>query len=252
MEGREARPLVEVRGLTLAYGQRVIQQDLDFEIPRGEVFVIMGGSGCGKSTLMRHLIGLQRPAAGQIFYEGTDFWAVDETSRLEIRRRIGVMFQQGALWSSMTLRENVTLPLVLYSSLTEPERREMAELALALVGLGGAGERYPSELSGGMRKRAGIARAIVLSPRILFFDEPSAGLDPPSARRLDDLILELRESLGATVVVVTHELASIFAIADDALFLDAERHTMIARGNPHELLRSADPVVREFLTRGAS
>ncbi len=248
----ETRPApVEVRGLTMAYGSYVVMRDLSFTISRGDVFVIMGGSGCGKSTLLRHLVGLQAPAAGSVLYEGVDFWRGSPEDRRRIMRRFGVLYQSGALWSSMTLAENIAVPLETYTALSRAEIREIVALKLALVGLAGFGEHYPSEISGGMRKRAGLARAMALDPEILFFDEPSAGLDPVSAHRLDDLILELRDSLGATVVVVTHELASIFAIACNSVFLDAERKTMTATGDPKRLRdESTDPTVRTFLRRG--
>jgi len=215
------------------------------------VFVIMGGSGCGKSTLLRHLIGMKEPAKGDVLYDGNSFWSADEDARQAMQRKFGVLFQSGALWTSMTLAENVALPLSEHTALPAGEIAEIVRLKLALVGLKGFEEFYPSEISGGMNKRAGLARAIALDPEILFFDEPSAGLDPISSRNLDELILELRHSLGATVVVVTHELQSIFTIADDAVFLDAETRTMRARGNPKELLaHSTDPAVQAFLTRG--
>jgi phospholipid/cholesterol/gamma-HCH transport system ATP-binding protein len=242
---------IRVRQLTMGYGDFVVQRDLDFEVERGRIFILMGDSGSGKSTLMRHMIGLRRPAKGDVLYDGESFWSASEERRSEMKRRFGVLYQSGALWSSMTLAENVELPLVEYTDFAAAERREVAALKLALVGLAGFEEFYPAEISGGMQKRAGLARAMALDPDILFFDEPSAGLDPLSSRRLDDLILELRDSLGATVVVVTHELASIFAIGDDCIFLDPETRTMIATGAPKELLaHSTDPRVREFLTRG--
>jgi phospholipid/cholesterol/gamma-HCH transport system ATP-binding protein len=244
-------PLIEVQDLTMAYGPRVIQRDITFTVNRGDVFIIMGGSGCGKSTLLRHLIGLMQPAKGRVLYGGEDFWAAGLERRQQIMRRFGVLYQSGALWSSMTLAENVAMPLEEYTSLPQNEVRERVSLKLALVGLAGYENYYPSEISGGMKKRAGLARAMALDPDILFFDEPSAGLDPISSRLLDDLILELRESLGATVVVVTHELASIFAIGNNSVFLDPETKTMIAAGDPKILLQEAeDPKVRNFLTRG--
>jgi phospholipid/cholesterol/gamma-HCH transport system ATP-binding protein len=242
---------IEVRGLTMAYGDTVVQQDLDFAVRRGDVFVIMGGSGCGKSTLLRHLVGLHAPARGRIFYDGEDFWAAEPDDRAHRMRRFGVLYQAGALWSSMTLAENVALPLEEYTDLSRDAIRDVVSLKLALVGLAGYEDYSPAELSGGMRKRAGLARAMALDPEILFFDEPSAGLDPISSKRLDELILELRDSLGSTVVVVTHELASIFAIADDGVLLNRDARTMIATGDPKRLLaESTDPRVREFLARG--
>jgi len=244
-------PLVEIRELTMAYGDFVIQRDLDFAIPRGEIFVVMGTSGCGKTTLLRHLVGLKSPAEGAVLYEGEDFWAADPERRQLMIRRFGVMYQNGALWSSMTLAENVSLPLEVYTDLSAAEIREVALFKLALVGLAGFGDFHPSEVSGGMQKRVGVARAMALDPDILYFDEPSAGLDPVSARRLDDLIRELRDSLGITMVIVTHELDSIFAIADRSVFLDPDTHTMLAIGPPAELRdHSPDPKIRQFLNRG--
>jgi len=242
---------IHVSGLTMAYGSFVIQRDLDFTVEQGEVFVIMGGSGCGKSTLLNHMVGLKVPARGDVVYDGQSFWSATPEAKEGLRRRFGVSFQQGALWSSMTLAENVGLPLQTFTRLPENQIRDIVSLKLALVGLAGYEEFYPSEISGGMLKRAGVARAMALDPDILFFDEPSAGLDPLSSRRLDDLILELRDSLGATMVVVTHELASIFAIADNAVFLDAETRTMIACGPPKTLRDECpNPTVRRFLRRG--
>ena len=235
----------------MAYGGFVIQHNLDFIVQRGEVFVIMGGSGSGKSTLLNHMVGLKEPARGDVLYDGESFWTATAEMRDARRRRLGVSFQGGALWSSMTLAENVGLPLQTFTRLPGRQIREIVSLKLALVGLAGYEEFYPSEVSGGMLKRAGVARAMALDPEILFFDEPSAGLDPISSRRLDDLILELRASLGATMVVVTHELASIFTIADNAVFLDAETRTMIACGPPKKLRdESPNPTVRTFLRRG--
>lgn len=242
---------ITVDKLTMAFDGYVIQGDVSFAVRRGEIFVIMGGSGSGKSTLMRSMIGLVRPAAGEVFYDGRPFWAAEDEQRAEIQRRLGILFQSGALWSSLTLAENVGLPLSQYTTLAASEVAEIVSLKLSLVGLKGFEGFYPSEISGGMKKRAGLARAIALDPDILFFDEPSAGLDPISSKRLDDLILELRDALGATVIIVTHELASIFAIGDDSVFLDGETHTAIAHGNPRRLLRECDnPKVREFLRRG--
>jgi phospholipid/cholesterol/gamma-HCH transport system ATP-binding protein len=245
------KPHIVVKGVTMAYGSYVIQKDLDFTIHHGEVFIIMGGSGCGKSTIMRGLSGLKAPARGDVLYDGVSFWRGSAEDRQRIQQGFGVMFQSGALWSSMTLAENVSLPLERYTDLSRAQIRKMVSLKLSLVGLGGFEDFYPSEISGGMQKRAGVARAMALDPDILFFDEPSAGLDPVSARRLDDLILELRDSLKTTMIVVTHELASIFTIADNSVFLDPETRTMIAHGDPKKLLaESRDPKVISFLTRG--
>ena len=242
---------IVVRDLTMAYDSFVIQRDLTFTVQRGDIFIIMGGSGCGKSTLLRHLIGLNAPARGEVLIDGENLWRAAPEDQERIKRRFGVLFQSGGLWSSMTLAENVTLPLEAYTDLRPRQIREVVSLKLALVGLAGFEEFYPSQISGGMQKRAGLARAMALDPDILFFDEPSAGLDPISSRRLDELIIELRESLGATVVVVTHELASIFTIGTNSVFLDAETKTMIASGDPKALRdTSPDPKVREFLTRG--
>ena len=242
---------ITVRDLPMAYSSFVIQRDLTFTIQRGDIFIIMGGSGCGKSTLLRHLIGLNTPARGEVLIDGENLWTAAPEDQERMKRRFGVLFQSGGLWSSLTLAENVALPLETYTDLSPSQTRDIVSLKLALVGLSGFEAFYPSEISGGMQKRAGLARAMALDPDILFFDEPSAGLDPISSRRLDELILELRDSLGATVVVVTHELASIFTIGNNSVFLDPETKTMIASGDP-KVLRDAcpDPKVREFLTRG--
>jgi phospholipid/cholesterol/gamma-HCH transport system ATP-binding protein len=242
---------ITIKDLTMAYGGFVVMRDINVTINRGDVFIIMGGSGCGKSTLMRHMIGLKAPAKGQVLYGGVSFWDAEPAERDHLTRNFGVLYQSGALWSSMTLAENVALPLEQYTNLSKNEIREVVSLKLSLVALAGFEDFYPSEISGGMRKRAGLARAMALDPEVLFFDEPSAGLDPISAHRLDDLILELRDSLGATVVVVTHELASIFAIGNNSVFLDADTRTMTAVGDPKKLRdESPDPKVRTFLKRG--
>ncbi len=235
----------------MAYGDFVIQRDLNFTINRGDVFVIMGGSGCGKSTLLKHLIGLQRPARGDIIYDRQNFWRASDAERIRILRRIGVLYQSGALFSSLTLAENIALPLGEFTDFSRTEIADIVSYKLALVGLAGFEDYYPSEISGGMQKRAGLARAMALDPEILFFDEPSAGLDPVSARLLDDLIINLSDALGTTIVVVTHELASIFAIGTNAVFLDPETKTMLATGSPkHLLAESKDSKIIQFLTRG--
>ena len=247
----ERQELIRVEEMTMAYGDRVIQRDVSFGVRRGEIFVIMGGSGCGKSTLLRHLVGLKSPRKGRVFYGDTSLYSTSEERRKEIMKAFGVLYQSGALFSSMTLFENVALPLAQYSGLSKGEIRDLVAFKLSLVGLSGFEKHYPSEISGGMKKRAGLARAMALDPEILFFDEPSAGLDPISARRLDDLILELRASLGTTIVVVTHELASIFAIGTDGIFLDADTRTLIASGSPKQMLESSeDSRVVAFLSRG--
>jgi len=244
--------IITVEDLTLAYGSFVVMRDLTFEIRRGEIFVIMGGSGCGKSTLLKHLIGLQTAAEGRIRFAGREI-GEDDASLQKIRRQIGVLYQHGALWSSMTLAENVGLPLEEYTDLPRDNIRRIVSLKLALVGLRGFESFYPHEISGGMRKRGALARAMALDPAVLFFDEPSSGLDPVSARRLDDLVLQIRDSLDTTVVVVSHDLASIFTIADRALYLDIETRTATALGPPTDL-RDDPPNerVRQFLTRTAA
>lgn len=249
MAGREAH--IHIDQLTMAYGSNLIQKDLTFDIMRGDVFVIMGGSGCGKSTLLKHMIGLFPPAEGDILYDGSSFQAADAEQQFQMRRSWGITYQSGGLFSAMTLAENTALPLQQYTQLNSREIDDIVAYKLALVGLAGFQEYYPSEISGGMRKRAALARAIALDPEILFFDEPSAGLDPISSSLLDELIIEMQESLGATVVIVTHELASIFAISNNSVFLDAETKTMIDYGDPKELVEhSKQDKVRQFLSRG--
>lgn len=249
-ESAETKTQIQVQDLTMAFGSHVVQRDLSFEVRSGEIFVIMGDSGCGKSTLMRHMIGLKEPAAGRVLYKGEDFWNAEEAERERLQQDFGVLYQTAALFSAMTLVENVSLPLLEYSDLDPDFAQEVAMLKLALVGLDGFEQYYPSEISGGMRKRAGLARAMALDPDILYFDEPSAGLDPLSSRRLDDLIMELRDSLGTTIVLVTHELPSIFELGDNAVFLDAETKTMIAQGKPSDLKDSPERKVRAFMSRG--
>lgn len=245
-------PQLSVRDLAIGYDGVPILEHLTFEVERGSVFIIMGGSGCGKSTLLRHLIGLSEPIRGEIRYGDRALTGALPDERAELLRDGGVLFQGSALWSALTVEDNVALPLEQLTDLGAAEARALARLKLGLVGLAGAEQLYPSQLSGGMQKRAGLARAIALDPATLFLDEPSAGLDPLSARNLDDLILELRDTLGVTVVIVTHELASIFAIGTAGIFLDGASRSILARGRPAELRdTSDDPRIRSFLTRGA-
>ncbi len=250
MKSRQA-PLIQVSGLTAAYGDEVILEHLDFSVYSGEIFVILGGSGCGKSTLLKHLIGLYKPAAGQVLIDGVDLHAAEGDLRLHLLRTLGVMYQQGALFGSLTLLENLCLPLEELSELPEAARRLVATMNLALVGLADHPHRYPAELSGGMRKRAAIARALVLGPRILFLDEPSAGLDPVTSAEMDNLILRLAASLGVTCVLVSHELPSIFAIADRVIMLDRNSRGIIATGAPQQLRHSDNRTVAQFFSRGA-
>jgi phospholipid/cholesterol/gamma-HCH transport system ATP-binding protein len=246
-----AEPHIVVKDLDMGYGNFVVMRNLNFTVNRGDIFIIMGGSGCGKSTLMKVLIGLLVPLRGEVRYNGISYWETEPSERERIMTRFGILYQSSALWSSMTLAENVALPLQQYTKLSPSQIQELVSLKLALVGLAGFEDYYPSEISGGMKKRAGLARAMALDPDILFFDEPSAGLDPISSRLLDDLILQLRDSLGATIVIVTHELASIFAVGNNSVYLDVNTRTMTAGGDPKKLLaESKDPTVRKFLTRG--
>jgi phospholipid/cholesterol/gamma-HCH transport system ATP-binding protein len=252
VSSRPSLPAIEVKGLEMGYGSYILMRDVNFTVAPGEVMIIMGGSGCGKSTLLKYLIGLKEVEKGEIVYYGRSFSKASPKEKEEMQRTFGVLYQGGALWSSLTLAENVALPLQQYTRLSAKEIREIVSMKLALVALKGFEEFYPSEISGGMRKRAGLARAMALDPALLFFDEPSAGLDPITSVRLDELILRLRDGLGTTIVVVTHELPSIFAIADNSIFLDAETKSVIAHGNPRELVKEgrSDPKVREFLLRG--
>ena len=246
-----AQPHIRFESVSLGYGERFIQQDLNFAVGRSEIFAVMGPSGCGKSTLMRSAIGLLKPVAGRIFFGGESFWDVDLEQQRILMRSFGVMYQGGALWSSMSLAENIALPLTEFVGLDDEHAYEIASLKLALVGLAGFEKYYPSELSGGMRKRAAIARAMALDPDTLFLDEPSAGLDPISSRLLDELIASLRDSLGTTIVIVSHELYSILGICDNSVFLDTETSTMLASGNPRILRDQCEHrKVRQFLSRG--
>lgn len=246
----DREPHVEVRGLTLAYSGRTILRDLDLTVGRGDVFVIMGGSGSGKSTLLRAMIGLLEPVEGDVSFCGENFTRATPQERARLLRRFGVLYQKGALWSSMTLTENIGLVLGEYTDLDADEIRDVASFKLALVGLAGYEDHMPGEISGGMQKRAGIARAMALDPEILFLDEPGSGLDPVSARRLDELILALRENLNATIVIVTHDLESLLSIGDNSIFLDGETQSIIARGEPRDLLHHCDDArVQAFLRR---
>jgi phospholipid/cholesterol/gamma-HCH transport system ATP-binding protein len=243
---------IEVRGVTIGYGDRVVQRDLDFDVRRGEVFVILGGSGSGKSSVLKVMIGLYEPLAGDILFDGESLVAAEGEDRLRLLRKFGVMYQSGALFGSLTVLENVRLPLDEFTRLPREEKDLIAMAKLNQVGLLSAATRMPSELSGGMQKRAAIARALALDPGILFLDEPSAGLDPITSAGLDATIRALSKGLGITFVVVTHELQSIYSIADRCIMLDARRRTIIARGAPAELRdRSEDPYVRQFFLRSA-
>lgn len=239
------------QNLKVAYGEKVIIKSADFSVKENDIFIIMGGSGSGKSSLLRVLTGLMPPAGGTFYINGTDYPRADEAQKLEIMKKVGILYQSGGLFSSMTLAENIALPLQKYSDYPTDVIDELVNLKLSLVGLGGFGDYYPAEISGGMKKRAGLARALALDPEIVYFDEPSAGLDPVSSARLDNLMKDINQNLGTTLVVVTHELESIFAIGSNSVFLDAESKTITAQGNPHELLKNPpDENVYNFLTRG--
>lgn len=242
---------IDVKDLTVGYGDYILLHDANYQVNKGDIFIIMGGSGCGKSSMLRILTGLLPPKKGKVIINGVDMTGSNEQAIQEIRKKSGILYQSGALFSSMTLAENIALPLQQYSDYSPATIRELAHLKLALVGLAGFDDFYPSEISGGMKKRAGLARALALDPDIVYFDEPSAGLDPISSHNLDDLIIELNRSLGTTIVVVTHELASIFAIGTNSIFLDANSKTILAQGNPKELLKNPpNEEVYQFLTRG--
>lgn len=243
--------VIDVKGLSVGYGDYVLLHDADYQVNKGDIFIIMGGSGCGKSSMLRVLTGLLPPLKGQVIINGVDMVNGKADDIQKIREKSGILYQSGALFSSMTLAENIMLPMQQYSDYSPTTMRELTGLKLALVGLKGFDDFYPSEISGGMKKRAGLARALALDPDIVYFDEPSAGLDPISSHNLDELIIELNRSLGTTIVVVTHELASIFTIGNNSIFLDAASKTILARGNPKELLKNPpNKEVYEFLTRG--
>ena len=243
--------MIEVKNLTMGYGSYILQQNANFTVNKGDIFIIMGGSGCGKSSMLRVLTGLLPPLKGEVIIDGTNIAKASTAQLEEIRKKSGILYQSGAVFSSMTLAENIALPLQQYSNYSAAEIKELASLKLSLVGLAGFDDFYPSEISGGMKKRAGLARALALDPEIVYFDEPSAGLDPISSRNLDDLIIEINRSLGTTIVVVTHELASIFAIGTNSIFLDPKTKSILAKGNPHDILKNPpNQEVLEFLTRG--
>ena len=243
--------MIEVKNLTMGYGSFILQQNADFVVNKGDIFIIMGGSGCGKSSMLRVLTGLLPPLTGDVVIDGINITKASTAQLEKIRKKSGILYQGGALFSSMTLAENIALPLQQYSSYSTAEIKELAALKLSLVGLAGFDDFYPAEISGGMKKRAGLARALALDPEIVYFDEPSAGLDPISSRNLDDLIIEINRSLGTTIVVVTHELASIFSIGTNSIFLDPVSKSISAKGNPHDILKNPpNQEVLEFLTRG--
>ena len=242
---------IVAKNLQVAYGPKVIIKTADFAVKQNDIFIIMGGSGSGKSSLLRVLTGLMPPAKGTFWVDGTDYPAADDETKLEIMKKVGILYQSGGLFSSMTLAENVALPLQKYTDYSPATIDELVNLKLALVGLNGYNDYYPAEISGGMKKRAGLARALALDPEIVYFDEPSAGLDPISSTRLDNLMKDINQSLGTTLVVVTHELDSIFAIGTNGIFLDASSKTLTAHGNPHDLLKNPpNETVYNFWTRG--
>jgi phospholipid/cholesterol/gamma-HCH transport system ATP-binding protein len=243
-------PFISVRDLTIGYGSRVVQEKLNFDVQKNDIFFIIGGSGCGKTTLLKHMIGLIEPPRGEVRYEGVNFYQSDEKTQLALLKSWGITFQTGALFSSMSLAENVALPMQLYTDLSEKQIADAVAYKLALVGLAGFEDFYPSEISGGMHKRAGLARAIALDPQLLFFDEPSAGLDPISSLRLDQLIVQVCQALDSTVIIVSHELPSILSIGTNCVFLDAQAKTMLDTGDPKHLLHhSEQDKVRQFLSR---
>lgn len=246
-------PFISVRDLSIGYGNRIVQQGLEFDVNKNDIFFIIGGSGCGKTTLLKHMIGLIAPSKGAVLYNGVNFYQADDDTRLELLKNWGITYQSGALFSSMTLAENVALPMQLYTDLSAKQMAEAVAYKLALVGLAGFEDFYPSELSGGMHKRAGLARAIALDPQLLFFDEPSAGLDPISSLRLDQLIVQICQALNSTVIIVSHELPSILSIGTHCVFLDAHSKTMLDSGDPKYLLHhSPQEQVRQFLSRAGT
>ena len=248
-----AAPFIEVRNLSVGYGTNTVQRDINFTVRKKDIFFIIGGSGCGKTTLLKHMIGLVKPSKGEILYDKVNFFETDEQTQLNLLKNWGVTYQAGALFTSMTLAENVALPLQLYTDMSSKQIAEVVAYKLALVGLSGFDDYYPAQLSGGMHKRAGLARAIALDPQVVFFDEPSAGLDPISSLRLDELIVQISQALDSTVIIVSHELASILSIGTLCVFLDAQSKTMLDTGDPKQLVRhSKQPKVRQFLSRSAT
>jgi phospholipid/cholesterol/gamma-HCH transport system ATP-binding protein len=253
MTDHEAPLMLKVRDLSVGYGDVPVQHGVSFEVKRGSIFGIMGVSGCGKSTLLRALIGLLRPSAGSVQFDGEDYWTLAEEQRAIRGRRFGVLFQGGALWNSLTAAQNVALPLQMFTAASKPSIDALVAVKLSLVGLESGRESMPSDLSGGMQRRVGLARALALDPDILFLDEPASGLDPISARHFDKLILQLRDGFGVTVVMVSHELTSLLATCDDGVFLDAESHTAVAHGAPRELREQCTiPLVHSFMNPEAA
>lgn len=245
----KADNIIKVKNLTVRYGDRTILENVNFNIRRGEIFVIVGGSGCGKSTLLRQLIGLEKPTEGEIFIDGENFIEADKKKKLSLLRRFGVLFQSSGLFASMTLAENIALILEKYTDLDEDRIEKMIEMKLDAVGLNGFQDFLPSEISGGMKKRAAFARSMALDPDILFFDEPSSGLDPITAASLDELIKQINSGLSTTMVIVTHDLASILSVSDRIIMLDKSERGIIAQGNPDELRNSSDKRVYNFFNR---
>lgn len=244
------QPIIEVKNLSMSYDKFVVMKDISFDVKRHEIFFVVGGSGCGKTTLLKHMIGLLYPTQGDILFDGLSIISSDPEEKKKILRKFGVLYQAGALWTSMTLLENIALPLEQYTNLSPKEINEIASVKLSLVGLGGFENFYPAQLSGGMRKRAGLARAMALDPEILFFDEPSSGLDPVNARRLDELIVLLRESFKTTVVVISHDLTSIMDIADRIIYLDSKTKSIAAEGSPKLIAeQTQNPDIIEFFSR---